>query len=310
VICGASFGAAVCGAWLAFWMPVVFAADAAEVIIEAISKPCMAGTFTRGAAGLHFRTCKDGPVGSVLVSALAGEELIYIRQESGDLLISVQSRAFTLRVPVRELEEAGTLASPLLAFRKLDAAAQVWGDATAIAELRRAPEYALLPELSYQLGKLGITGRAYPPSLVLHAIALGAAKQLGIEPDQPDAVCRFQLPSEFDAGGVDLLQSLWPDACDSPKPGLPNVERRSTCPNTCEAFPNRDQDCFGMCGPGCDRCWPWVCGDCCYHGFCAVHDELLRACENSANPIACLHVLPWYFILGGCDELLFKRPQE
>ncbi len=298
----------VCSVCLALCMPAALAAEAADIVIEAITKPCMAGTFLRGAAGLRFQTCKDGPIGSVRVGSLAGEELIYLRQESGDLVISVQSRALTLRLPRRELEEASTLTSPRLAFTRLNAATQVWGDTTAIAELGRTPEYALLPELSYQLGQLGITGRAYPPSLLLHAIALGAAEQLGIDPDKPDVFYRVELPPELDAAGVDLLKTLWPDACDLPEPELPDVERPATCPDACEAYPNRDQNCYGMCGPGCDRCWNWVCGDCCYHGFCAVHDELLRACEDSTNPIACLNVLPWYFILGGCDELLFKRP--
>ena len=34
-------------------------------------------------------------------------------------------------------------------------------------------------------------------------------------------------------------------------------------------------DCYGMCGPGCS-CWSWVCGDCCYHYGCAVHDSWCR----------------------------------
>lgn len=297
---------AVCCGWLACWIPLAFAAETAELVIESISKPCMAGTFTQGTTGLRFQTCKDGPDGSVRIETLAGEELIYIRQESGDLLISVQSRALTLRVPGRELEAARTLTSSQLAFRKLNAATQTWGDTTAFAQLTRAPEYPLLPELSYQLGTLGITGRAYPPSLLLHAIALGAAEQLGIEPSRRDVFYRFELPSELDAGGVELLKTLWPDACDLPEPRLPNVKPPATCPDACEAFPNRDKNCHGMCGRGCDQCWPWVCGDCCYHAFCAVHDELLGACEGSANPFACLNVLPWYFILGGCDALLFK----
>ncbi len=298
--------AVVCGACVWLWMPGTLAADTAEIIIETISKPCMAGTFLRGATGLHFQTCKDGPIGSVRIGALAGEELIYFRQEGGDLVVSVGSRAVTLRVPRQALEEASTLNSARLAFARLNAATQVWGDTTAIAELGRAPEYALLPELSYQLGKLGITGRAYPPSLLLHAIALGAAEKLGVEPRQPDVFYRLQLPPELATAGFDLLKALWPDPCDSPEAQVPNIERPATCPDACEAFPNRDKNCYGMCGPGCAQCWHWVCGDCCYHAFCAVHDELARACEDSANPIACLNILPWYFILGGCDRLLFR----
>jgi hypothetical protein len=30
-----------------------------------------------------------------------------------------------------------------------------------------------------------------------------------------------------------------------------------------------------MCGNGCS-CWSWVCGDCCYHGGCARHDDWCR----------------------------------
>jgi hypothetical protein len=33
--------------------------------------------------------------------------------------------------------------------------------------------------------------------------------------------------------------------------------------------------CYGMCGNGCS-CWSWVCGDCCYHGGCARHDNWCR----------------------------------
>lgn len=49
---------AVCSAWLVSWMPAALAAEAAEVVIEALSRPCMAGTLLRGATGLRFETCK------------------------------------------------------------------------------------------------------------------------------------------------------------------------------------------------------------------------------------------------------------
>jgi hypothetical protein len=289
----------LCAGWLALCGQA--AAETAHLTIEAISKPCMAGTFARGQTGVHFQTCKAPEGVSLRVSTLNGDELLYIRQESGDVVISVQSRALTLRVPGRELEEASREASPWLAFRRLNAATQMWGDTTMIAELGRTTEYALLPELSYQLGKLGITGRAYPPGLPLHAIALGAAEQLGIEPEKPDVTYRVELPAPDGTDG-ELLRTLRSDADETPD--VEPSDRTRICPDACEAFPNRDKDCYGMCGPGCEKCWPWVCGDCCYHGFCAVHDDVQHACEGSANPIACLNVLPWYFVLGGCDNSL------
>uniref|UniRef100_A0A1X7TXK5 Uncharacterized protein n=1 Tax=Amphimedon queenslandica TaxID=400682 RepID=A0A1X7TXK5_AMPQE len=36
-------------------------------------------------------------------------------------------------------------------------------------------------------------------------------------------------------------------------------------------FPLGDNDCFGMCGRGCD-CWSRLCGDCCVHQYCLTHD--------------------------------------
>jgi hypothetical protein len=216
-------------------------------------------------------------------------------------------QSLTLRVPADALAQAKAATSAEVALEHLHAATQVQGDTSTIAELARTPAYALLPELSYQLGKLGITGRAYPPSFLLHAIALGAAEKLGSEPRQPDIFYRLQLPPELAAGGFDLLQTLWPDPCAAPEVP-PDGQRPSACPPSCTAFPNRERDCYGMCGPSCKRCWPWVCGDCCYHAFCALHDELARACQDSIHPIACLNVLPWYFILGGCDGPLFEPP--
>lgn len=303
----------VLSSWLIGCMSLARAAETGEIAIEAISKPCMAGSLVRGSVGLLFETCKeDGPTsqgagGSVRVATLSGEELIYIRQAQRDLVISVRSRALTLRVPGEVLDQAGVLATPRLTLRRLNAATRIWGDASANASLRESPEYALLPELSYQLGKLGISGRAYPPSFLLHAIALGAAEQLGVQPDSPQVFYRVRLPPELGEAGVELLKTLWPDPCDVPQSERGNIQPPLNCPATCEAFPNRDQNCFGMCGPGCHECWPWVCGDCCYHGFCAMHDEIQRACEDTVNPLACLNILPWYFILGGCDELLFKH---
>jgi hypothetical protein len=293
--------AVVCVAWLPPWTPPACATETGEVVIEAIGGPCIAGFLIRAATGLRFETCKDGPGASVRVAALSGEELIDVRQENGDVLISVESRALTLRASSRELEAAAESPSPSLALAKLNSALQVWGDPAAIAELARTREYALLPELSYQLGKAGITGRAYPQSLPLHAIALGAAKQLGIDPVQADVSYRFELPLE-----LDLLQPPWSDARGSPDARGPDAGPPDPGRPACEAFPNADTNCYGMCGLGCDQCWPWVCGDCCYHAFCALHDELARACEENGNPIVCLNVLPWYFILGGCDGPLFR----
>ena len=69
---------------------------------------------------------------------------------------------------------------------------------------------------------------------------------------------------------------------------LPESARNAS--TYCEAYPNSGDQCYGMCGYGCD-CWSWVCGDCCYHYGCAVHDSWCRQgkwyyCYNISAVIA------------------------
>ena len=44
------------------------------------------------------------------------------------------------------------------------------------------------------------------------------------------------------------------------------------------------QECFGLCGYGCN-CWEWLCGDCCYHLGCHGHDV---CCRKSFIKMNCL----------------------
>ena len=67
----------------------------------------------------------------------------------------------------------------------------------------------------------------------------------------------------------------------------------------CAHKPGQNQ-CFGMCGPGCS-CWKWVCGDCCWHKGCAAHDSDCRKC-SWRNPWACTKCASFasFFTGGGC----------
>lgn len=53
---------------------------------------------------------------------------------------------------------------------------------------------------------------------------------------------------------------------------------KGLCPNkkskSCENKPI-GKKCLGMCGPG-TKCWPKVCGDCCNHRGCCLHDVCCR----------------------------------
>ncbi len=110
------------------------------------------------------------------------------------------------------------------------------GDTSVLDEMLALPEVAGLPNLSRALGEMGVTGNEFPASLALHKIARQSADALSID-----------------------VAPLAPAAESS----------------FCQAYPNQGNDCYGMCGPGCS-CWSWVCGDCCYHSGCAVHDSWCR----------------------------------
>jgi hypothetical protein len=111
------------------------------------------------------------------------------------------------------------------------------GDMNALDEMMQRPEVAALPYLSRALGADGYTGMDFPASLALHKVARQSAEGLGIQVQ----------PIEVNAGTNGY----------------------------CDAYPNQGDACYGMCGSGCS-CWSWVCGDCCYHYGCAVHDSWCR----------------------------------
>jgi hypothetical protein len=126
------------------------------------------------------------------------------------------------------------------------------GDINALDEMLHLPEAAALPWLSRALGARGVTGRDFPAALAIHKMARESASGLGIE--------------------------------------VPAIEQVQSQTGYCTAYPNRSNNCYGMCGSGCS-CWSWVCGDCCYHGGCAKHDSWCREgkwyyCYNISAVIA------------------------
>lgn len=111
------------------------------------------------------------------------------------------------------------------------------GDTHLLDDMLALPEMKQLPALSRALGVRGLTGSDFPAVLALHKIAQQAAMAFNVNVEK-----------------LDTLQSKGA---------------------YCDAYPNSADSCYGMCGPGCS-CWSWVCGDCCYHYGCAVHDSWCR----------------------------------
>ena len=56
-----------------------------------------------------------------------------------------------------------------------------------------------------------------------------------------------------------------------------------------------DDECLGMCGPGC-TCWSFVCGDCCCNKLCLEHD---KCCRHNIYSLRCW--LPFLYKLS-CKE--------
>ncbi|XP_078376497.1 uncharacterized protein LOC144659841 [Oculina patagonica] len=55
-------------------------------------------------------------------------------------------------------------------------------------------------------------------------------------------------------------------------------------------FNPNDNDCLGMCGPGCS-CWSFVCGNCCYNQLCFEHD---KCCRHEMFSLSCLLPVIYY----------------
>jgi hypothetical protein len=200
-------------------------------------------------------------------------------------------------------------------FGDLSQALTVEGDIAAVDELRSDEAYALLPGLSFALAAAGLTGVSYPPSLALHALSLAAAADLETISEEPMVTYRIKLPEQLHPnvtfedvmklhrdGIIDCVPPGWVEIGDADV-NICGGEKHEYC----QSYPNRDDSCYGMCGWGCE-CWDGICGDCCYHDFCASHDDLMRHCSGTKNPVTCFTATlgaPLSFVTyGGCDGWL------
>jgi hypothetical protein len=210
----------------------------------------------------------DDGKGSVLVfdSARAGDDLyLDLKTGAGQALLHIQTTGDRYDFSYMGGKLTMTTTKAFVAQAKAEAAADngasstdgyVWnGDRNALDEMLQVKEVAALPLLSRALGARGFTGNQFPATMAMHKISKQAAQGLGI------SVPKLDLPA--------------------------NLKNASTY---CDAYPNQGDQCYGMCGYGCD-CWSWVCGDCCYHNGCAQHDSWCRSgqwyyCYNITAVIA------------------------
>jgi hypothetical protein len=145
---------------------------------------------------------------------------------------------------------------------------KVQGDLEATEAIVETPEYKALPYLSRALGARGLGGQSHPASMPLHQLAMASARHNKVSFGAPKAE-----PSETAAGAPE----------DSSYQCLD--QRGDPC----------QDDCFGMCGPGC-TCWTWVCGTCCIWKSCYTHDKACEEwdCFGSAKGwLGCFGAAPW-----------------
>ena len=286
-------------------------ADRFEII--SVTSERIRGRLIQGSMGVVFDSSKNDETAALVVKTLQGEELLSVRKRESGVVVSIDDGRHSVEIDKEALLELrrahtdGTLArllqAPPMELRaRLRTLTEAKGNSDAAYRLQNVPEYALLPSLSWQLGKLGITGRSFPPSLPIHAVGLAAAHALHIDPRQSGIAYVPVLP-EVDANGDVLAEMVERAGGDCRHRGseLPNPRGLPECPEQCDASPDPALECTGMCGRGCGDCWDWVCGDCCYHNFCAIHDAATRACEEVSDVGFCvIAVLPWYFVMLGC----------
>jgi hypothetical protein len=227
-------------------------------------------------AGVALRFASENADGRVLLSLAdrKGNELIYVQgsQSEGGVL---RHGALTLRMaPALVQATTGTMV--------------VEGDLAKFAEVESRAELALLTQLSDALGAVGLTGDKFPAALPLHTFAMRFASYSPSRHTNDAAKSRDTRPFGERA---QLAPICTPGdvACCSRTPNDPGCKPEPPPPppsDTCAGREPGSNGCFGMCGMGCD-CWPNVCGDCCFHTGCAIHDTFCRSCDW-LNPLACV----------------------
>lgn len=262
----------------------------------------IAGEFKHTKLGLSFEAVFIQENMFLSISNLQGKELLMVEEKNGFIDESILEGEMTIRCPRIALSRDTTKRGIRTAVKQHLDEVSIRGESERFTDLLGLPDYQLLPLLSKLLGKMGITGNRFPVIMPLHLFAAGAFsfrqdhnrdsnEGAGSHDGQPDTVYRIKHPAQdIFKGLLDFFDD--PDYCGRP----PFIDDwylfdagyedpwAGLC-EACESYPNRDDNCYGMCGSGC-TCWPAVCGDCCWHHGCAIHDDWCRQ-DSFAGDVLC-----------------------
>lgn len=217
--------------------PVMIAAPIDDgVTLSTATKERLTGAYVANGVTIHFDLAKVGDDVFADVTGDGNRPIVHL-ETSGDVYtFRYMGGGLTLRTTKAFIAAAREQAATQPDAVSTDGFAFT-GDTHLLDDMLKLPEMAELPALSRALGVRGFTGSEYPASLVLHKMGRQSADALGIR--------------------------------------LAPLDAPTSTNGYCTSYPNRGDSCYGMCGPGCS-CWSWVCGDCCYHHGCAVHDSWCR----------------------------------
>lgn len=307
-----------------------------QIAITILTRDRIGGVLTTDDHSFTFHAQSTGKGPSVAIVSPTGQELFAVERIDDDIQTRIADGRLTTRVSWSRAKE---LLAPRLrdtttstapegsktadhpsatprdihnAYVQLNSIITSEGDTAAVEEFRSTPTYGLLPDLSLALGAVGFTGPSHRPSIALHVLGLRAGTDLNVSPKDHKVSYRVMLPQSlrpmvssdiYELMKAEIWECVPPEfvegAIEWDVCGASSVEER------CEEYPNQDRECFGMCGPACDDCWRSVCGDCCYHDFCASHDVQMRQCSDTPNPLACIWATIgapiWFVAKGGCD---------
>jgi hypothetical protein len=287
----------------------------AELSISTLNPEQVAGAFTQGNIGLTFDAVFRDEHASLTIRDLQGRDLLIAEESNGHIEQSILDGRMTVSVPKLDLSESMSQREKEILAEKHLSEVSIQGEEDSLRELQELPDYRLLPVLSKALGISGISGNRFPAIVSLHVLALGAfifqqqQRDNGVEPPpdggQPDVVYKIKHPfqdqllsgkfADFLDGDIVPCNPL-SDEINMYRPGYEEPWTAGCSTTGCKKSkckcsddkPNSDDGCLGMCGPGC-CCWCWMCGDCCFHQGCFVHDLACRGCKKSLglNVTAC-----------------------
>jgi hypothetical protein len=301
----------------------------ANLTLDPVSRRTLSGSFSHGDIELRFDAGTDSD-GEHLKLDSGGAEFLTVVESDTTVTETLFGGKLTATTETADLRSVMRRAKGVIRRGKPSThkanvpvpSVRLDGDQEAVREFATRPELDTFVVLSEALGRMGITGVSVPPSGRLHMLGLASARILKdrgeyapveVPPGgvvfmmkHPFQAERLEIAGIMDRSIVDVVDDLCKIevVCGS-RPSALCIDlfkamAEQFC-HPCRDLQDSGGDCFGMCGAGCD-CWEWVCGDCCSHPVCVVHDGLCGDCADG-NLAACYMCGPGavqLLIAGAC----------